>query len=110
MCGVCTGRPWNKTTREENRLHHVSACSAQCTLNLDTCEALQAAGLTGRRPGPSPQPLDLEPLRVEMNHLRMELRSEMDRHFAGLELAAQRADLSHHGHIGGILVATNLPA
>ena len=56
---------------------------------------------------------DLEPLRVEMDHLRMALRSEMDRHFAGLErrLNAQtRAIVGTLVAIGGILVATNLLA
>ena len=88
--------------------------SAQRTLNLDTCEALQAVGLTE----PQARALaaavpDLEPLRVEMNHLRMELRSEMDRHFAGLERRLNAQTWAIMGTlvvIGGILVATNLPA
>ena len=76
--------------------------SAQRTLNLDTYEALQAVGLTEPQARVLAAAIpDLEPLRIEMDHLRMELRSEMDRRFAGLETAAQRADLGHRGHLGG---------
>ena len=88
--------------------------SAQRTLNLDTYEALQAVGLTEPQArGLAAAIPDLEPLRVEMDHLRMALRSEMDRHFAGLErrLNAQtRAIVGTLVAIGGILVATNLLA
>ena len=60
--------------------------SAQRTLNLDTYEALQAPGLTEPQArGRAVAIPDLEPLRVEMDHLRMELHCEMDRCFAGLE-------------------------
>ena len=65
--------------------------SVHRTLNLDTYEALQAAGLS------EPQARiiaavipDLEPLRTEMDHRFMELRSEMDARFAELRADIER--------------------
>ena len=101
--------------------------SVHRTLNLDTYEALQAAGLSDPQARVLAAAIpDLEPLRTEMDHRFVELRGEMDHRFAELRgemdarFAELRADIERRLNaqtwtivgtlvaIGGLVVATNL--
>ena len=90
--------------------------SVHRTMNTDTFEALQEAGFDIKKATvlataiPNIEP-SLERLRSEMDHLRVELRGEMDRRFAELERRLNTQTWTIVGTLvalGALLTATNL--
>ncbi len=90
--------------------------SVHRTMNIDTFEALQAAGFDIKQATvlataiPNIEP-HLDRLRGEMDRLRVELRGEMDRRFAELERRLNTQTWTIVGTlvaIGALVAATNL--